>query len=286
MKIVNALRNLAVLYPEGQFDPAAWRTYMDDLLPGIAEAAAADLRACTATGRFTWEKDFLPVLQGAWEHTAARQETEASFRAVTETLEARMAAAGMQPVDAGIVLYLGLCSGAGWVTQVQGRDAVLLGVEKIIELGWHGIQDMTGLILHELGHVYQAQHGILLRPELTGRQAFLWQLFTEGVAMVFEQRVQGDDDYFHQDRDGWREACQARLPQLAADFAADLDTMTFDTQRYFGDWVRWEGLGDTGYFLGARFVQHVCQERAFDSILAADVAQVEKWFADFLRAMK
>ena len=282
MKIVNALQDLAKLYPAGQFDRAAWRSYMDALLPGIADEAEEDLRRCLATGRFTWEKDFLPVVQGAWENAAARREAEEAFRTVTEGLQERIAAAGLRSVDAEITLYLGLCSGAGWVTQVQGRDAVLLGVEKIIELGWQHLPDMTGLILHELGHVYQGQHGILERPELTGRQAFLWQLFTEGVAMVFEQRVQGSEDFFHQDKDGWRTACQARLPELAADFARDLDTMTFDNQRYFGDWVRWEGLGDTGYFLGARFVQHVCRERAFDSILSADIGQVEAWFEQFL----
>ena len=72
MKIVNALQDMAALYPAGQFDRVAWRSYMDALLPGIANEAEEDLRRCLATGRFTWEKDFLPVVQDAWENAAAQ----------------------------------------------------------------------------------------------------------------------------------------------------------------------------------------------------------------------
>ena len=284
MRMTDGLTDLSRLYPDGQFSLEAWRGYMDALLPGIAAESEADMAKCIDAG-YTWEGAFLSVLQAAWENAAARREAVASFRAVTGDLDARIAAAGLQPIDADLTLYLGLCAGAGWVTQVAGRDAVLLGVEKIIELGWQDLHSMTGLILHELGHVYQAQHGVLERPALSGRQAFLWQLFTEGVAMVFEQQMMGDGDYFHQATEGWLDFLTANEGRLARDFAADLDAMAFGNQRYFGDWVRWEGCADAGYFLGARLVRFVCRTQGFDEILSAEITQVEAWFADYLRSL-
>lgn len=284
MRITDAAGDLHSLYPGGAFDPGAWRAYMDALLPGIADEAEADMRACCEAG-YTWDEHYLPVLQAAWENAGAREGVRASFRAVTQGLPERIAAAGLRPVHADVTLYLGLCSGAGWVTQVAGRDAVLLGIEKIIELGWGDLRAMTGLILHELGHVYHAQQGVLLRPELSGAQAMLWQLLTEGVAMVFEQRVMGDEDYFHQDADGWRDALAAQEARLARDFASELPTMTHYDQRYFGDWVRWEGLPDAGYYLGARFVRHVCRTHGLDAVLRAEITQAEAWFADYLRRL-
>ena len=50
---------------------------------------------------------------------------------------------------------------------------------------------MIGLMIHELGHVYQSQYGSLSYQENSMAEKFLWQLFTEGVAMVFEQEIVG-----------------------------------------------------------------------------------------------
>lgn len=68
---------------------------------------------------------------------------------------------------------------------IHGRRVILLGIEKIMELNWCDINSMTGLIIHELGHVYQAQYGVMDLQTDSVADQFLWQLFTEGVAMVF-----------------------------------------------------------------------------------------------------
>ena len=57
-------------------------------------------------------------------------------------------------VETDIILYLGLCNGAGWATSLDGRDAVLLGIEKIIELNWQDESAMQALIFHEIGHIW------------------------------------------------------------------------------------------------------------------------------------
>lgn len=141
-----------------------------------------------------------------------------AFECVTRGLDEKLLGLFEKSVDVEIILYLGLCNGAGWVTQFNGQDKILLGVEKILELKWYDIPSMKGLVYHELGHVFQAQYGVLERQFSDPGDALLWQLFTEGVAMVFEQKLVGDDEFFHQDKDGWKAFMAKNLAQLKVDF--------------------------------------------------------------------
>ena len=167
------------------------------------------------------------------------------------------------------------------MTKVSGKTTVLLGIEKIIELDWCDIDDMNGLILHELGHVYQAQYGVLNRQLASSRDQFLWQLFTEGIAMVFEQEIVGDSDYYHQDRAGWKNWCSQNFRLILRSFISDLDTMTRGDQRYFGDWANFNGYGDVGYYLGARFVRFLLGSVCFDDLISYDADDVRTGFEMF-----
>ena len=109
-----------------------------------------------------------------------------------------------------IVLYLGLCNAAGWVTTMNGKDVVMLGVEKILELNWHELDALYGLVYHELGHIYQKQFSVLERHSEDTKQEFVWQLFTEGIAMYFEQALVGSFDFYHQDANGWKKWCEEK----------------------------------------------------------------------------
>ncbi|MBQ2954435.1 MAG: hypothetical protein IJE07_12960 [Clostridia bacterium] len=281
MRIINLATDLSPIYPGGRFDLCCWERFIRAADPALADLCLGDMRGDIAAGLLDYERQALPVLDACWRDAAVRQEAIASFKAVTAGLDERIRARFGRTVEADVILYPGLCSGAGWVTQLHGRDVILLGIEKIAELRWCSVDDMRGLIYHELGHVYQQQYGVLTRECATSRRQFLWQLLTEGVAMRFEQLLVGDMAYFHQDRDGWAAWCGAHMSQIKADFLRDLDTMTRATQRWFGDWARYEGHGDVGYYLGARFVDFICRERAFDEILALDEAEVERLFLAF-----
>ena len=61
--------------------------------------------------------------------------------------------------------------------------------------------------------------------------------------------------------------------------------MTLATQRWFGDWVEYDGHGDTGYFLGARFVQKIMEEHSFDELIIFDIDEVRAQFEDFLKEL-
>lgn len=285
MRIMNLATDLSPIYPGGQFDLACWEQTLQAADPDLAALCLADMQADIKAGLIRFEEHLLPVLQAAYAAPDICAHAIASFEAVTSGLEQRIRQAVGCPVEADIILYPGLCNAAGWVTQLRSQDVILLGMEKIVELRWQDMDAMHGLILHELGHVYQRQQGILEQDFSTARERYLWQLYTEGVAMHFEQLLIGEPDYFHQDHDGWANWCRDHLPTLARDFFADLDAMRPDNQRYFGDWVSYRGRGDTGYYLGAKFVDFICQDRPFSSILNLEIAAVENLYQSFLHTL-
>ncbi|MBQ7491570.1 MAG: hypothetical protein IJT76_03080 [Clostridia bacterium] len=284
IRVIEGTKGLAAVFSRGGFSMPAWERYIDDLAPGVRALCEADLREVLAEG-LSWEGDFVPLLNGAWADEACRARAAASLRAVTEGLDARIAARFGKSADADIILYLGLGNGAGWVTPVNGKTTILMGLEKIVELGWDSVDDMNGLVLHELGHVYQEQYGVLRRQLDRPADAFLWQLFTEGIAMVFEQELAGGPAYYHQDKNGWKNWCAENAKQIARDFQADLPVMTRGTQRYFGDWALYCGRPDTGYYLGTRLVRHMMETAPFDALIAYDVPAVRRGFAAFLQTL-
>lgn len=280
MNVIDASR-IDSAYENGAFSLDRWKEYIRKAFPPAEALCLDDLEECLKAG-LSWENDYLPMLDSAYENAEVRAHALASFQILTENLNDRIRCVFGRELDADLVLYLGLGSGAGWVTELGGRTTVLFGIEKIVELGWEGEKAMTGLIYHELGHVYQRQYGVLEREFSENADSFLWQLFTEGVAMVFEQMIAGGKDYFHQYDDEWKTWCDANLRRIANDFNSELDTMTLATQRWFGDWVEYDGHGDTGYFLGARFVQRIMKTHPFDELINFDIDEVKARFKAFL----
>ena len=163
LRIIDASAQVDGLFPGGRFDQARWEDYINAIYPGSVPMFREEMDACLAGGVFTFEENFLPVIQNVYQERIQRQ-----FG---------------QGLDADLTLYLGLCHGAGWVVKLAGRDVVLLGIEKILELNWQSREAMTGLVYHELGHVYHRRHGALDQGAEDGPEGFVWQLFTEGVAM-------------------------------------------------------------------------------------------------------
>lgn len=284
MRIIDTSDQFLSAFEAGQFDLQKWEAYMDAFVPGAKELCLDDMREVLAAG-YSWEKDFLPVLNAVARDGAKREEAICSFRRVTERLDERIRARFGRSPDGALILYLGLCNGAGWVTEQNGKPLVLLGIEKILELNWQGPDAMTGLIYHELGHVYQDCFGLLRLEGAAMPDQMLWQLFTEGIAMVFEQELAGGPAYYHQDKNGWKRWCDGNAGQLARDFQADLPAMTRGTQRYFGDWALYHGRPDTGYYLGARLVRHMMETAPFDALISYDVPAVRRGFDSFLQTL-
>jgi len=100
--------------------------------------------------------------------------------------------------------------------------------------------------------------------------------------MYFEQKLMGDDNFFHQNADGWLDWCDANISGIKADFNNDLTTMTHSNQRYFGDWVNYNGQSDVGYYLGARFVQWLNKRYTFDKMIRFDISVIKVEWDSYL----
>ncbi|MBR5949012.1 MAG: hypothetical protein IKZ82_10295 [Clostridia bacterium] len=282
MKLIDTSRELLSCYGSNGFDLEKWESYMDSCVPGAKELCLCDMRETLAAG-FSWEKDFLPVLNGVFESDEKREAALRSFYAVTENLDERLKNRFGKTVSADLILYLGLCNGAGWVTPVNGRESVLFGIEKIMELDWCSLDAMNGLVLHELGHIFHRQHGLWLPTPEANADRFIRQLFCEGVAMVFEQELAGGAEYYHQYDSEWKTWCDKNAEHIKQSFFNDLSGMTSENQRYFGDWMLFEGRGDTGYYLGARFVRFLMRRADLTELVCFELSEIKRGFDEFMR---
>lgn len=280
IQITDTTSQIPALFPQGRFDPDRWTAYANGIRPGFAAFLWEDLDGYWQSGDYTFQRGFLPLIQAVYRHPGW-ETLRRSFDQATNGLSQRVKDTLGRELSLEIILYLGLGNSAGWVTQLSGQEVILLGVEKILELGWQDLSSLYGLLYHELGHAYHQQHGLFSQETSDSRQAFVWQLFTEGVAMYIEQRLVGDLTFYHQDTNGWKAWCDAHFPQILGDFHRDLPTMTRFNQRYFGDWCDYCGHGDTGYYLGARFVQELARQHSLDEILSLDLTQVLGLYEDF-----
>ena len=104
--------------------------------------------------------------------------------------------------------------------------------------------------------------------------------------MVFEQDIIADKDFYHQDKDGWKKWCEENIKHLAESFETALPYMTHDNQNFFGDWVSFEGRGDTGYYLGSKYVRHLLKDRDFNELLNMDIEEIKETFTEYVKALK
>lgn len=254
MRIVNTMDAIRRNFSGRPFDLSAWRGYAAEISPTLAAKCEAD------SAGYSLERDVLPVIRRALDDAGALSRLDAAFSRVIRRLDANLSTLFDVEPEVDVVLYLGLCNGAGWATALDGRDAILLGVEKIVELDWCGDRDLQGLIFHELGHIWHHIYGRMEAYEGGSPRQVVLQLYQEGVAMRCEQILAGDDGFFHQDRGGWLAWCRENEPMIRRAYRSRLEDGA-GTRDFFGDWMRFQGRSDVGYYLGCRFVEDLCRTR-------------------------
>ena len=281
IKIIDTYWQIETLFDCGSFNVEKWEIYINSIYDESADVFKRDLRECLDSGNNIYEKDILPILNAVHKNPQL-DVLHSSFCKITDSINEKIIKRFGCELNIDIVLYMGLCNAAGWVTNINGRDVVLLGIEKILELNWCDISSMYGLVYHELGHIYHKQYGVLHQWSSDNSRNFVWQLFSEGIAMYFEQDLVNDYNYFHQDKNGWLEWCNNHYEQMLADFHFDLPTMTRENQRYFGDWVSYHGKGDVGYYLGTKFVQQLCSKYAIEQLINMNIDSIYREYLFFV----
>lgn len=282
IRIIDTILQVGSLFDNKIFNIEKWEIYINSIYDKSADLFKNDLKEYLESGNYSYEKDILPIINDVYGHTSLKT-LQDSFYKVTDGLNERIKNCFEHELDVDIVLYLGLCNGAGWVTKINGQDVILLGIEKILELDWCDEDSMYGLIYHELGHVYHNQYGVFEQQSNENGKNFVWQLFTEGIAMYFEQVLVGDFTYYHQNKDGWLDWCDEHFMQILKDFYSDLPSMTRFNQRYFGDWINYYGKSDVGYYLGVKFVQYLCVKFSFEQLIKLSIDEIYREFFTFYR---
>ena len=232
---------------------------MQNVYPSAIELIEND-SAC-----YDFQRDILPVLNTAASQPEKLAQLHRSFCLATYHLDAEIHKYFHTAIDADIVLYLGLCNGAGWATHINRKPVVLLGIEKIMELNWTDETNMIALIYHELGHLWHRQERMLPWSGKTVEEKALWQLYSEGVAMFFEQQLCQNENFFHQDQDGWLNWCTQNRTRLFAEYIRRIEQAE-SIQDFFGDWCAFEGHSDVGYYLGAKLIQSALKEYSISEI--------------------
>lgn len=274
MKIINTCEKIKTLF-RGGFDIAVWRRYASEISEELPQKCESDAK------EYDFEKQVLPVLEQALN--AERIDfVNKNFQAVIKALNENLTKLFDAEPDINIVLYLGLCNGAGWATMLDGKSTVLLGIEKIIELDWDDETNMRALILHEIGHLWHKLNGKLYLPDFTQRRKGIQQLYQEGVAMVCEHILCGDNNFYHQNKDGWLDWCLENEDDIKKEYLRRLDKKE-SVQDFFGDWCSYNGYSDVGYYLGCKFVEYLMKTYTLKEVANLPYRKLNKAFAAFAK---
>ena len=272
MKIINTCDKIKSVFSDG-FSIDLWRKYAEEISKELPSKCEKDAK------EYDFNKSVLPVLEAALNEEKLDFVSK-NFQSVIDTLNDNLSKLFDAEPDINIILYLGLCNGAGWATTLDGKDTVLLGIEKIIELDWGDETNMRALILHEIGHLWHKLNGNLHIPEYTKRRKGIAQLYCEGVAMVCEHILCGDDEFYHQNKDGWLDWCYKNENQIKREYLRRLDKKE-SVQDFFGDWCSYNGYSDVGYFLGCRFVRYLMKTHSLKDIANMKYRVLNKKFTEF-----
>jgi len=269
MKIINTINEIDICFENGAFSKSGWDTYMEKVYPAARKLIEAD------SASYHFERDILPVVNMVYANKDKLRQLNESFEKITDKLEEKIAATVGTTIDADIVLYLGLCNGAGWATKVENRSVVLLGIEKIIELDWTDELSMICLVYHELGHLWHFQNRTVHTDIKNPVDGALWQLYSEGVAMYFEQMLYGGRDFYHQDRNGWLTWCADNRKRLFGEYLRRIEAGE-SVQGFFGDWCSFEEHSDVGYYLGAELVHSALKDYSQSELLNLTLSDVKE----------
>ncbi|MGC9396212.1 MAG: hypothetical protein ACP5J4_15320 [Anaerolineae bacterium] len=179
------------------------------------------------------------------------------------------------------VIYVGIGCGAGWATTYQDNTAILFGLENIAEEGWDDVAVLSGMIAHEIGHLWhfdqRAQAGLV-----QGKGPW-WDLYTEGLAQRCEHVIAGQESYHMAAKDaGWAQWCEQEKSWLAREFLRVVE-VGGDVRPFFGSWFAIRRHKQTGYFLGCEVVRQLETQKTLQEI--ALLRDVESVFSEALRVI-
>lgn len=276
MRIIDTYDKILESFPKREFNLAQWRSYINSISIGLSQKLEDDAK------HYDLDNQVTPVINAALSNASKLEETHASFIQATQQLRERFIERFSCDLEVDIILYLGLCNGAGWATSVNGKKTVLLGIEKMIELNWCDLQSVSSLIYHELGHLWHEQVGNFKLSTNKQSEKSIWQLYQEGVAMYCEQLMCNDFSFYHQNKEGWLEWCIKNKEALLHEFMRRVEQEE-STQPFYGDWSHYQGYSDVGYYLGCEFIKSLLTKYSLTEVTNLNIGVITREFKNYAR---
>ncbi|MHB1356410.1 MAG: hypothetical protein ACYCZF_10590 [Anaerolineae bacterium] len=151
-----------------------------------------------------------------------------------------------------LVFYVGIGLGAGWATRFREIPAILFGLENIAACGWANAGALTGLMAHELGHLWHAH--LRSKASLVPANETWWTLYEEGLAQYCENNMLHRPSWHMQvNQQDWLAWCSGNRSWLAQEYLR-CASAGGSMQPFFGSWYELQGYRQTGYYLGHELV--------------------------------
>jgi len=258
----------------GNFDINSWENYAANISKNLPIKLKKDIVD------YSFDEQILPVLIQAIDDRDSLKKAHDAFVSVTTNMEEKFQRTFQTDLDVDIILYFGLCNGAGWATTLDGKSAILIGIEKVVELNWYYTKNMIGLIYHELGHILHDVKGVGSYEPLEQCDKSIWQLYREGIAMYCEQLLCENLNSYHQNFGDWLNWCDSHKNDILHEYKTRIHNNE-STQNFFGDWVQWRGRSNLGYYLGCEFVKSLAQQYKLNALLNLNLNEIKKEFDKF-----
>ena len=101
IRIIDTYADITCLFDEGNFNIDTWKSYIKKI--GSAELFLSDMRECLGDGKYTYEKDVLPILNDVYENPKL-ETLHASFNKVVNQLNQKVIDTFGKELDADIVV--------------------------------------------------------------------------------------------------------------------------------------------------------------------------------------
>lgn len=271
VRIIDTYSEIQVFFKTGSFDLDQYKKYALNISQSLWDLIRED------TADYDFEKEIIPVIQYLLDHKELADEAHNSFVKATDLFAQNSL---LHDIKITVIFYMGLCSGAGWVTKLDRNSVILLGIEKIVELNWIDEISMIGLIYHELGHAWHFQNRITESSFYTPKQKALWQLYSEGMAMYFEQMMMNDFQFYHQNKNGWLDWCCENKQRIAREYLRRVENGE-SCQDFFGDWCNFEGYSDVGYFLGCEVIHLIRENHTTEELINLNFDMFQNYLKKF-----
>jgi len=259
----------------GKFDMALYQAYTKTISPTLFDVLTAD------SSGYDFEKEVLPILELAMNRPEKLAQINDAFERVVKVNLAKVKDIIGEEIPVKVILYLGLCNGAGWAMTLDDEPTILLGVEKMIELDWCDDHGVGGLVYHELGHIWHAAVGTMKQSTNTVQEKYISQLYQEGIAMHFERLCVGDVITLQGSSGDWWSWCNANKQALNEEYLHRLRADE-SCQDFFGDWCEYLGKSNLGYFLGYEFINHLAKRYNLLELANFDIKTVYDEFVNYI----